>query len=102
MSTDPIKTRSSSIDSNASDVFESVTRRMSSPITSHGAGVVTASLKIPVQMQSSGQVTGITSTSSIHGQNIQFFLEKPSHIGENIMDLPYIEDNGGDLSDDGE
>jgi hypothetical protein len=104
MSTDPIKTRSSSIDSNASDVFESVTRRMSSPISSHGAGVVTASLKIPVQMQSSasGQVTGITSTSSIHGQNIQFFLEKPSHIGENITDLPYIEDNGSELSDDGE
>lgn len=106
MSTDPInKTRSSSIDSNASDVFESVTRRMSSPITSsHGAGVVTASLKIPVQMQSSssGQVTGITSTtSSIHGQNIQFFLEKPSHIGDNINDLPFIEDNGSELSDDG-
>lgn len=106
MSTDPIKTRSSSIDSNASDVFEAVTRRMSSPITSHGAGVVTASLKIPVHMQSSssssGQVTGITSTtSSIHGQNIQFFLEKPSHIGENITDLPYIEDNGSEFSDDG-
>lgn len=104
LSTDPTKTRSSSIDSNASDVFESVARRMSSPITSHGAGIVTASLKIPVQMQSnSGQIAGITSTTSgIHGQNIQFYLEKqPSHIGDNITDLPYIEDNSSELSDDG-
>jgi hypothetical protein len=96
LSTDPAKTRSSSIDSNASDVFESVTRRMSSPITSH-AGVVTGSLKIPVQ----SQVTGITSTTGIHGQNIQFFLEKPSHIGDNITDLPYIEDNSSEFSDEG-
>jgi hypothetical protein len=100
MSTDAAKTRSSSIDSNASDVFESVSRRMSSPITSHGGGVLTASLKIPVQMQSSG---GITSTSSIHGQqNIQFFLEKPSNIGDNYHDLPYIEDNSSEFSDEGE
>lgn len=98
MSNDPAKTRSSSIDSNASDVFESVTRRMSSPITSHGGGVLTASLKIPVQMQASG----ITSTSSIHGQqNIQFFLEKPSNIGDNYTDLPYIEDNSSEFSDEG-
>lgn len=104
MSTDPTKTRSSSIDSNASDVFETVSRRMSSPITSHGGGVLTASLKIPVQMQSSG-VSGITSTSSIHGQqNIQFFLEKPnpSNIGDNYADLPYIEDNSSEFSDEGE
>jgi hypothetical protein len=102
MSTDATKTRSSSIDSNASDVFESVSRRMSSPITSHGGGgVLTASLKIPVQMQSSGG--GITSTSSIHGQqNIQFFLEKPSNIGDNYHDLPYIEDNSSEFSDEGE
>lgn len=100
-STDPTKTRSSSIDSNASDVFETASRRMSSPITSHGGGVLTASLKIPVQMQSSAQVSGITSTSSIHGQqNIQFFLEKPSNIGD-YADLPYIEDNSSEFSDEG-
>lgn len=98
MSTDAAKTRSSSIDSNASDVFETVSRRMSSPISSHGGGVLTASLKIPVQMQA----TGITSTSSIHGQqNIQFFLEKPSNIGDNYTDLPYIEDNSSEFSDEG-
>jgi hypothetical protein len=98
MSTDAAKTRSSSIDSNASDVFETVSRRMSSPITSHGGGVLTASLKIPVQMQAAG----ITSTSSIHGQqNIQFFLEKPSNIGDNYTDLPYIEDNSSEFSDEG-
>lgn len=102
MSTDPTKTRSSSIDSNASDVFESASRRMSSPITSHGGGVLTASLKIPVQMQSSAQVSGITSTSSIHGQqNIQFYLEKPSNIGDNYADLPYIEDNSSEFPDEG-
>lgn len=105
MSTDPTKTRSSSIDSNASDVFETASRRMSSPITSHGGGVLTASLKIPVQMQSSAQVSGITSTSSIHGQqNIQFYLEKPSNIGDNFSnyaDLPYIEDNSSEFSDEG-
>lgn len=96
-STDPAKTRSSSIDSNASDVFESVTRRMSSPITSHGSGVVTASLKIPVQMQaSSGPNAG-----GVHSQNIQFYLEKASHIGDNYGDLPFIEDNGTELTDDG-
>jgi hypothetical protein len=71
---------------------------MSSPITSHGGGVLTASLKIPVQMQAAG----ITSTSSIHGQqNIQFFLEKPSNIGDNYTDLPYIEDNSSEFSDEG-
>lgn len=97
MSADAAKTRSSSIDSNASDVFETVSRRMSSPITSHGGGVLTASLKIPVQMPA----TGITSTSSIHGQqNIQFFLEKPN-IGDNYSDLPYIEDNSSEFSDEG-
>ena len=70
---------------------------MSSPITSHGSGVVTASLKIPVQMQSSsGQ-----NVSSIHGQNIQFYLEKSSHIGDNYTEIPYIEDNGNEYSDDG-
>lgn len=102
-STDANKTRSSSIDSNASDVFESVTRRMSSPLSSsHGAGVVTASLKIPVQ--SSSQVTGISSHGGIHGQNIQFYLhEKPGHnIGDHITDIPYIEDNSStfDFSDE--
>ena len=95
-STDPTKTRSSSIDSNASDVFESVTRRMSSPITSHGSGIVTGSLKIPVQMQATGQTI-----SGIHGQNIQFYLEKSSHIGDNYSEIPYIEDNGTEYSDDG-
>lgn len=104
-SNDPNKTRSSSIDSNASDVFESISRRMSSPLSSaHGTGVVTASLKIPVQA-SNAPVTGISSSSSIHGQNIQFYLhEKPAHnIGDNITDIPFIEDSNSsfDLSDDG-
>lgn len=104
-SNDPNKTRSSSIDSNASDVFEMANRRMSSPLSSsHSAGVVTASLKIPVQMQNASQVTGISSTSSIHGQNIQFYLhEKPVHnIGDNINDIPFIEDNSNsfELSDE--
>lgn len=95
-STDANKTRSSSIDSNASDVFESVTRRMSSPLqsTRGGAGVVTGSLKIPVQ--SSAQLTGISSASGMHGQNMHFYLhEKPGHnIGDNMTDIPFIEDSG--------
>jgi hypothetical protein len=89
-STDANKTRSSSIDSNASDVFETVARRMSSPLqSSHGAGVVTGSLKIP--MQSPSQLAGISSTSSMH-----FYLhEKPGHnIGDNMTDIPFIEDTG--------
>lgn len=95
-SNDPNKTRSSSIDSNASDVFETnASRRMSSPLTapSHGAGVVTASLKIPVQ--TSAPVTGISSTSSIHSQNIKFYLhEEPSHkFANHIIDIPFIEDS---------
>lgn len=102
-SNDANKTRSSSIDSNASDVFESVSRRMSSPLSSsHGAGVVTASLKIPVQ--ASTGVTGISTTSSGHSQNIQFYLhEKPGHnIGDQYSDIPFIEDNSSsfDLSDE--
>lgn len=77
---------------------------MSSPLSSsHGAGVVTASLKIPVQ--ASAPVTGISSSSGIHGQNIQFYLhEKSGHnIGDNITDIPFIEDNNGsfELPDDG-
>lgn len=93
-STDANKTRSSSIDSNASDVFETVARRMSSPLqSSHGAGVVTGSLKIPVQ------TAGISSSSGMH-----FYLhEKPGHnIGDNITDIPFIEDSGSafDFSDD--
>lgn len=103
-SNDANKTRSSSIDSNASDVFEAITRRMSSPLSSsHGAGVVTASLKIPVQ--TSAPVTGISSSSAVHGQNIQFYIhEKPSHkIGDNITDIPFIEDNSSsfELPDEG-
>lgn len=103
-SNDANKTRSSSIDSNASDVFEAITRRMSSPLSSsHGAGVVTASLKIPVQ--TSTPVTGISSSSAVHGQNIQFYIhEKPSHnIGDNITDIPFIEDSNSsfELSEDG-
>jgi hypothetical protein len=70
---------------------------MSSPITSHGSGIVTGSLKIPVQMQATGQ----TITGGIHGQNIQFYLEKSSHIGDNYSEIPYIEDNGTEYSDDG-
>lgn len=94
-STDANKTRSSSIDSNASDVFESVSRRMSSPLqSSHGAGVVTGSLKIPVQ--SSSQLAGISSTSGGHGQNMHFYLhEKSGHnIGDQYSDIPFIEDSG--------
>lgn len=96
-STDANKTRSSSIDSNASDVFESVTRRMSSPLQSshHASGVVTASLKIPVQTAS--PVKGVS--SSIPGQNIHFFIhEKPGYnVGDNITDIPYIEENCSSL-----
>ncbi|CAO1343516.1 unnamed protein product [Diamesa serratosioi] len=95
--TDVNKTRSSSIDSNASsDVFEIGNRRMSSPLaSSHSAGVVTASLKIPVQLQTSSQ--SASGNASI-GQNIQFYLqEKPSkshhNIGDNITDIPFIEEN---------
>lgn len=93
-SNDANKTRSSSIDSNASDVFEAVTRRMSSPLQSaHSAGVVTASLKIPVQ------------GSNSNVQNIQFFVhEKAGHnIGDHIVDIPFIEDNSSsfDFSDEG-
>lgn len=102
-SNDANKTRSSSIDSNASDVFESVTRRMSSPLSSHGAGVVTGSLKIPVQ--AAQPVTGYSSTSGIHGQNIQFYLhEKPGQFGDHITDIPFIEENNSsfEFPDDGE
>lgn len=102
-SNDANKTRSSSIDSNASDVFEAITRRMSSPLSSsHGAGVVTASLKIPVQ--ASAPVTGISSSNAVHGQQTFYIHEKPSHnIGDNITDIPFIEDNSSsfELSDDG-
>lgn len=90
-STDANKTRSSSIDSNASDVFESVTRRMSSPLQStRNAGVVTGSLKIPVQ--TSSQLAGISASSS----GMHFYLhEKQGHnIGDNITDIPFIEDTG--------
>ena len=106
-SCDANKTRSSSIDSNASDVFESISRRMSSPLSSsHGAGVVTASLKIPVQASNApvNVLTGISS-SNFHGQNIQFYLhEQPAHnIGDQIADIPFIEDSHSsfELSDDG-
>lgn len=105
-SLDANKTRSSSIDSNASEVFETVTRRMSSPLSSsHGAGVVTASLKIPVQ--GSSQVTGISSCSGIRGQNIQFLLcEQPGHIvtgnfadeKKDRCNIPYIDDSNFDES----
>jgi len=81
------KTRSSSIDSNASDVFEMATRRMSSPLSS--ANVVTGSLKIPVQLQNAA-------TSGITSQSIQFYLqERPTaahNIGDNMTDIPFIED----------
>lgn len=83
-SNDANKTRSSSIDSSASDVFESSNRRMSSPLQSaHSAGVVTASLKIPVQ------------SSASSSQNIQFYLQGKSghNIGDHIVDIPFIEDN---------
>jgi hypothetical protein len=97
-STDANKTRSSSIDSNASDVFETAARRMSSPLqSSHSTGVVTGSLKIPVQ--TSSQIAGISSTSGMH-----FYLhEKASHnIGDNMTDIPFIEDSGSafDFSDE--
>lgn len=90
-STDANKTRSSSIDSNASDVFESVTRRMSSPLQSshHASGVVTASLKIPVQ--TSSPVKGIS--SSIPGQNIHFFIHEKPGYNVDTTDIPYIEDS---------
>lgn len=89
-STDANKTRSSSIDSNASsDVFESVTRRMSSPLSASHGGIVTASLKIPVQ--TSSPVKGISSTSGIPGQNIQFYIHE-KNVGDNITDIPFIED----------
>lgn len=97
------KTRSSSMDSNASsDVFETANRRLSSPFTSH-SGVVTASLKIPVQVQSAAQATNAVS------QNIQFYVqERPPgtsqshHIGDHITDIPFIEETGGsfDFPDD--
>lgn len=67
---------------------------MSSPLQSaHSAGVVTASLKIPVQ------------SSASNVQNIQFFVhEKAGHnIGDHIVDIPFIEDNSSsfDFSDEG-
>lgn len=97
------KTRSSSMDSNASsDVFESANRRMSSPLASHSVGVLTASLKIPVQVQSAQ----VQSYNSSGAQNIQFYVKERinSHnIGDNITDIPFIEDTGGsfDTPEDG-
>lgn len=95
------KTRSSSMDSNASDIFETSNRRMSSPLTSHGAGIVTASLKIPVQVQ-----PNTTLQSSSSKQNVQKYIEEKinqSHnIGDNITGIPFIEDSNAnvDYSDD--
>jgi hypothetical protein len=85
------------MDSNSSDIFETSNRRMSSPLTSHGAGVVTASLKIPVQVQSN---TTIQSSSSSR-QNVQKHTQEnysPSHnIGDNITGIPFIEDSNVNL-----
>lgn len=101
------KTRSSSMDSNASsDVFETTNRRLSSPLTSHSAGVVTASLKIPVQVQSNSTIQTSSSTSNLpssttFGQNIQVYIQEKSkqsfNIGDNYTDIPFIEDSGGHL-----
>lgn len=92
------------MDSNASsDVFESANRRMSSPLASHSVGVLTASLKIPVQVANPAQMQ---SSNSSGAQNIQFYVKERinSHnIGDNITDIPFIEDTGGsfDAPDDG-
>lgn len=71
------KTRSSSIDSNVSSQNNSdAARRMSSPLTLYNAGVVTATLKIPSSLQLQ-KVVGTT----------------PTHLGEEFIGIPYIEDD---------
>lgn len=71
------KGRSSSIDSNSSSQSNvDGSRRMSSPLALYNAGVVTAILKIPANVQIQKTVGSTTST----------------HLGEDITDIPFIED----------
>lgn len=69
------KVRSSSIDSNSSSQSNlDVSRRMSSPLALSNAGVVTATLKIPANVQ------------------LQKVIGQPAHLGEDLHDIPFIED----------
>lgn len=69
------KGRSSSIDSNSSSQsYLDSTRRMSSPLALFNSGVVTATLKIPGNVQLQKNV-GTT------------------HLGEEFIGIPYIEDD---------
>lgn len=76
-----LKIRSSSIDSESpyySNFDLHSSRRMSSPYELSNTGVLTASLKIPVQVQ-----------QQAHRSTIG-----PLNIGEELSDIPYIEDSG--------
>lgn len=69
------KVRSSSIDSNSSSQSNlDGSRRMSSPLALSNAGIVTATLKIPANVQ------------------LQKVVGQPAHLGEDLHDIPFIED----------
>lgn len=60
---------------------DSPTRRLSSPFVTHGAGVLTASLQLPVQMQD---------------------VKSTLNLASDLADIPFIEDGvyGGDMASD--
>jgi hypothetical protein len=97
------KTRSSSIDSNSSQV-ESPTRRLSSPFMLNNVGVLTASLKIPVQMQQAGNnnnnmyMQGSDTSSSGYLSSATTVIP---NVGDDL-DIPFIEDDATGARGDGE
>lgn len=76
------KARNSLSDSNTNQP-DSPTRRLSSPFVTHGAGVLTASLQLPVHVQ----MQDVKSTLNLAGD---------------LADIPFIEDGGygGDVGTD--
>lgn len=76
------KSRSSFSDANINPP-DSPTRRLSSPFVTHGAGVLTASLQLPVHLQ----MQDVKSTFNL---------------ATDLADIPYIEDAayGGDVGSD--
>jgi hypothetical protein len=94
------KTRSSSIDSNSSQV-ESPTRRLSSPFMHNN--VLTASLKIPVQLQQAGNNNNVYMQGS--DTSSSGYLSSATTVIPNVgddLDIPFIEDDTTGARGDGE
>jgi hypothetical protein len=92
--TPTMKTRSSSIDSNSS-LIESPTRRLSSPFILNNVGVLTASLKIPVQVQASNNSYNNYYTQNSDTASSGYLSSATTvipNIGDDILDIPYIEE----------